>query len=350
MNIKTLTIIGNGFDLGHDLPTRFDNFINSNPALYKSKYDIFCNGKNSWNDIENKYQKLLCHVMEQRSWLDITEEVEQIIRDYGFTEYGEVDYYGYVSEAWDDEINNITNLIQLLEEFEQDFQNYLKVACNDKAILDAKPRYNISEILHRSDTIISFNYTHTVELLYGIENIFHIHGDVDDCIAIGCGTLDRIKESLIDAEYPTMKKFTPDKHGLSEMMFYYEEDMDGNRVENHFIKGFFDDVVASVEDKESEIFSLLDRKSKDSLSFRKKIINMLKGQHYDKVYIIGHSIGNADFSVFDAINKDAIVTCSYFDENDFVDKDDALRKLQLEHQYIRDSELYQYNYEEIRET
>ena len=31
--MKTLLLIGNGFDLGHGLPTRFDDFIDSNPYL-----------------------------------------------------------------------------------------------------------------------------------------------------------------------------------------------------------------------------------------------------------------------------------------------------------------------------
>ena len=36
--MRVLTIIGNGFDLGHGLPTLFDQFIEYNPSVYKSKY------------------------------------------------------------------------------------------------------------------------------------------------------------------------------------------------------------------------------------------------------------------------------------------------------------------------
>lgn len=340
ITIKTLTIIGNGFDLGHELPTRFDNFIDSNPELYKEKYAIFRNGNNSWNEIECRYKDLLSDKILERNWVDIAEEVERIVGEYGVTEYGEVNFFGYESEAWDDEFNEIMGMIKLLEEFEKDFQNYLKEACNDEEIMKIKPRCAISEILHNSDTIISFNYTHTIELVYGINSIFHIHGDIDDSIAIGSGSLDELKESLVDAEYPTIKMFTPNKYGLEERLFYYEEDGDGNRVERHCIKCFFDKVTEAASDKETEVLSLLDKKSKDSLISRKQIIEMLQAEHYDKVYIIGHSLAEADYTVFDAINKDAEVTCSFFNEIDRLDKEDQLRILKLKHKYIQDSELY----------
>ena len=122
--MKVLTIIGNGLDLGHGLPTRFDNFVDSNSTFYKSKYDVFRDGNNSWNSIENKYQQLLQEVMSKRCWLEVSEEVERIIQDYGLTEYGEVDYYCYESEAWNNEFDRIENLVHLLEEFEKDFQDY----------------------------------------------------------------------------------------------------------------------------------------------------------------------------------------------------------------------------------
>ena len=68
--MRVLTIIGNGFDLGHGLPTLFDQFIEYNPSVYKSKYGVFQNDCNSWNQIESKYEELLCEIMESRSWQD----------------------------------------------------------------------------------------------------------------------------------------------------------------------------------------------------------------------------------------------------------------------------------------
>lgn len=87
MNI--LTIIGNGFDLGHGLPTSFDAFIQSNPSVYPKKYATFRGGEGTWTRVEWYYGKQLCKILAERSWHDVTEVVEQIISDYGLNEYGE---------------------------------------------------------------------------------------------------------------------------------------------------------------------------------------------------------------------------------------------------------------------
>lgn len=338
--MKILTIIGNGFDLGHKLPTLFDNFISSNPDVFKQRYDSFRNNKNSWNDVETKYKELLMEVMESRNWFDIFEEVQKIIDDYGLNEYGEVDYYNYGSDAWDIEMGKISDFIALLTQFEQDFQRYLTQVCNDRTLHQVPPCKAIQKILDSSDTIINFNYTHTIECVYGIKDVIHIHGDLSSRIAIGNGALEEAKDSVIDTEYPSMKDFSPTKDGFVEMLGYYEEDMDGNLVENHFIKNFFDDVKEASIEQELKLFSLLDAKSKDALVLRQQVVNMLKSTHYDHVYIIGHSLGDADSSVFHAINSDADVTCFFHENTEFSYKDNNLSSLGLKHSLISDKGLY----------
>lgn len=338
--MRVLTIIGNGFDLGHGLPTLFDQFIQSNPSVYKRKYGVFQNDRNSWNQIESKYEALLCEIMDGRSWQDVGEEVERIIGDYGLNDYGEVDFYDYDFEAYDEELDKISDFIKLLEDFERDFLGYLRLKCNDGELKKYVPRKAIAQIIDESDKIVTFNYTHTAEVLYDARNVIHIHGDIDDSIVIGSGALDKAKNSAIDFEYPTRNKFSKDKHGLVDMMMYYTEDMDGNLVEDHFIRRFFDEVSAAASEKEEELFALLDVKSKDSLDYRQEIIEQLRSDHYDRVYIIGHSLGEADYAVFDAINKDAKVLYYYHYENEYLEKSQLLRDLNLEYEMIKDTELY----------
>lgn len=338
--MKRLTIIGNGFDLGHELPTLFDQFVESNSSIYKSKYGVFQNDHNSWNQIESKYEELLCEIMESRSWQDITEEVERILGEYGLNDYGEVDFYNYDFEAYDEELEKISNFIRLLEDFEKDFLRYLRLKCNDKELKKYVARKAIAKIIDKSDTIITFNYTHTAEVLYRAKNVIHIHGDIDENISIGSGALDKAKNSAIDLEYPTRDKFSKDKHGLVDMMTYYTEDMEGHLVEDHFVRRFFDEVSAAASEKEEELFGLLDVKSKDSLSYRQEVIEQLQSKHYDRVYIIGHSLGVADQAVFDAINKDAEVIYFYHNENEYSERLRSLRDYKLEFKMIKDTELY----------
>lgn len=338
--MKTLTVVGNGFDLGHGLPTTFDKFIYSNPDIFVEKYSLFSNGKNSWQDVEKKYGEQLCKILDTRSWVDVTEVVEEILNQYGLNQYGEVDYYNYKSDAFDEEFQIISSRVNLLSEFEHDFQDYLTKTCSCDRLKELSASKNLLEILMRSNRVISFNYTDTIELVYGVDCVDHIHGRLSDQIAIGSGTLDEAKESMIDIEYPTIEKFSKDKHGFTEMMAYYDEDMDGNRVENTFIRRFFDEVVSASEKQESKVFEFLDIKNKDALSSRQNIIRSLRNEKYDQVYIIGHSLGEADYAVFDAIDKSAAVTCFYHSEYRKSQMESMLNSLGLKHTMISDTDLY----------
>ena len=337
--MKILTLIGNGFDLGHRLPTSFDNFIDSNPSVNKIKYAAFANGQNNWSDIEGEYARLLGDAMAHRSWLDVSEEVETILQNYGINESGEVNYYGYTSDAFEDELNQITKLIRLLSNFERDFLRYLKYHCNDETIKKCLPSQAINNILNASDRIITFNYTHTAELLYNATIISHVHGDIDSSIAIGSGALDNMKESMLDLEYPTFGKCR-NKHDYAERLAFYVEDLEGNLHEDQRVKSFFNEVAESAQEAEEELFCLLDEKSKDQLSTRKRLISQLQVEHYDIVYIIGHSLNEADYSVFDAINKDAYVVCYYHSKNECAEKIRVLNRLGLKFELRPDRDLY----------
>ena len=60
-------------------------------------------------------------------------------------------------------------------------------------------------------------------------------------------------------------------------------------------------------------------KSKDYLDERNEIIRSLKREHYDEVHILGHSLGEADWSIFSALNAAKII-CYYHDEKDYENK------------------------------
>lgn len=339
--MKILTIVGNGFDLGHHLPTSFDDFIQSNPAVFPEKYATFRGGDGTWKMVEALYGKQLCEILSERSWHDITEVVEQIIRDYGLNEYGEVDYYNFSSDAFEDEYQAIQFRVGLLTEFEKDFQKYLRERCGDAVLAKIKTHNSIRQILISSARIISFNYTSTIETAYGVFNIDHIHGRVDTSIAIGSGALDEAKRSLVDDEYPTIDKFGRDKYGLQELAGFYDYDDEGNRYPKVFIGRFFNEVAASAKERETEVFDLLDAKNKDALASRINTIDCLNKEYYDRVYIIGHSLGEADYSVFDAINKDAETVCFYYSNEEQKEMENILKRLGLRYLMVPSAEIFQ---------
>ena len=338
--MKTLTIIGNGFDLGHGLPTTFDAFVKSKPYIYPEKYDIFKGAGESWTEIENTYGNQLRDILDSRDWHDVLDVVDTIVQDYGITEYGNVDYYGYSSDAFEEQYRDILFRVNLLSEFEHDFQKYLLEKCNPE-ILSNLPMYKeIRNILDSSTRIISFNYTDTVEAVYHIKNVEHIHGSIHTSIAIGSGALDDAKTNLVDDIYPSADSFSKDKYGLQERLFYYDYDEDGNLTPKTFIAQFFDEVSSSAKEREEDIFSLVDAKNKDALSSRTHIIDSLFAEHYDTVYILGHALGDADYSVLDAINKDANVICCYHSENEKPKMENVLQSLGLKHSLVHNSSIY----------
>lgn len=83
--MKSLVIIGNGFDLGHNLPTSIDNFIKSN-SKFEKKYQKL-KGEN-WNELESNFKELLSTIMSDREYVDIEEELDEILDTYGYDEYG----------------------------------------------------------------------------------------------------------------------------------------------------------------------------------------------------------------------------------------------------------------------
>lgn len=208
--MSVLTILGNGLDLAHGLKTKFDDFMKTLPIEQQGKYSVFRNKDNSWNCVESKYEELLRTIMDSREWKTVIDEVDCIRDGYGYNEYGEIDYFGYDFDGCDKELDEISDLISLLKDFENDFLEYLKLRCNDEILKDVSPIKSIFEIVRQSSRIVTFNYTHTLEILYGAKNTIHIHGDIDDSIAIGSGAMADAKATKVDYEYPKPGDFSND--------------------------------------------------------------------------------------------------------------------------------------------
>lgn len=323
--MKRLIVIGNGFDIAHNLKTTFDNFVNSS-SIYAEKYSIFKNVQNQWCELEECFKNLIIQKLEEvGSEVDVGEIVEGIIDYYGTDEYGEVPYYEYKSEAFKEEIDAVSKIVLLLIDFEADFLNYLRTLYNDSQIPNQfYPMRNLKKLFDSADRIINFNYTNVVELLYGFHKVDHIHGNINNEILIGCDIFRRIDESAIHTDYPSSKVFGRPKDVLIERMKYYEYDMENNLVERGPVKRLFDNVVTKTQNNEEELNKWLKMKSKDLYEFRKTTIEWLSNEEFDEVYIIGHSLGEADSSVFNAIKSKQTI-CYFHDDKDYKSKVACIR-------------------------
>ena len=84
----------------------------------------------------------------------------------------------------------------------------------------------------------------------------------------------------------------------------------------------------------------MDAKNKDALTSRISTIDSLGKEHYDRVYIIGHSLGDADYSVFDAINKDTEVICFYYSEDTKAEMENTLKSLGFQYVMVQNAEIF----------
>ena len=309
----------------------------------KKTYKDFSSAENQWNDVEGEYKKLLVTCMQERDEIDILDEIYTIISNYGFNQLGEVDYYGHEYEKYEANINQIENYIKKLTEFEKDFLTYLNKECCVDKLKKLMPYKKINKILHSATDIVNFNYTMTIEEIYKVERINHIHGCIKDSIAIGTGSLEEIKNTMIYDTYATLDMFEPTKYGLIDKMMYFEYDMEDNLVEKESVKRFFDEVKHRVKEQEKQLFNLLDAKNKDRLMLRVKTIEHLSKIYYDKVYIIGHSLNMADAQVLKAIQTKEII-CYYYENserNEHQIMKDRIEQLQLNnYQLVSDKEIF----------
>jgi hypothetical protein len=201
-----LNIIGNGFDLYHGLPSSYYYFgcylVENNCELYDELSEMygFRKGVNSgfpsddfyyavedffWKDFE-------IHLGEINSlWVD-----ESLQDDLGLENDDAVDLDMY-------QYNNSDEIKKALSRW---MNNIVDKEENYKIIREKMKTEKFKLNLSKKDYYLSFNYTHTLEKIYRIDEnkIYHIHGEctesVEDNLIIGHGNDRRINEIKRDIE------------------------------------------------------------------------------------------------------------------------------------------------------
>lgn len=157
----TLYIIGNGFDLSHNLNTSFKSF---------KKFMQ----KESKESIE-KWQQIVSIDLTE-NWSNLEESFEKVDYDYILETCS--NYLNNYNENY----NNYSNKI----DYKQELNKYLDLALKadyylrkwlKNIELPHKEKYN----LEKNNLYLTFNYTNLLEKTYKIKksNICHIHGDLD---------------------------------------------------------------------------------------------------------------------------------------------------------------------------
>lgn len=260
---RTLYIIGNGFDLAHNLPTKFDPDFRNIAEKYEYEYfwELYqVETDNIWSDFENLLARPNFN------------SLEKIFDGYG------PDYSSDRESDRDDIILQVEvngNLRVSLNEFARQAENML---CKINIQLP------FAEMFNKQDLFINFNYTHTLEYIYDInpENILHIHGEVD-------------KDNLILGY--TEGKFSPEKYFLDVRMKgvgpYAEIELNEyiSKIEDYYVRTAYNNLFSKTKSFSKDI----------KLNLVESFLNNHNNQ-IEEIVVYGHSCA-IDLPYFEYLNK-----------------------------------------------
>lgn len=184
--MKTLYVIGNGFDRHHEINCSYADFhawlLEHHPSFFFDMDEVYgwCDG-DWWSNFEINLGEI--DVMEYAQRIAFENPVD-LASDH-------------CDSMWNDAQiaveNQMSELYQSLQNYFEEWVAQLK-----------KPNQETRIFIDQHDAVfLNFNYTRTLEDLYGIQSdrILHIHGEAgrNDKLVIGHG----LTEDELRAKYPT---------------------------------------------------------------------------------------------------------------------------------------------------
>lgn len=169
----------------------------------------------SWNEFEENLGKL--------RWELCLNNVEKIYDHEGYFDFSQTDSLYSIQASYCRESNHI------LRKFFRDWISYINDLIPKKSFLN-----KFNKIFTNKDKYLTFNYTNTLETLYGIQNVCHIHGDISKWqeLVMGHSNSSYLDKEYMDYEYNAYCVFR-------EIYNSYIKDTKKQMVCNH---DFFDSI------------------------------------------------------------------------------------------------------------
>ena len=187
-------IIGNGFDLAHGLPTSYSDFhsylleqfpnLNTN-CMYVPTPAIGHHGEDVVS--EEDTASLLCYLLNGvcgDDWKEFENALGEIDLLECFDDLEEVYDRDGERNLWHEAYNNedrASDLLCVIPMIKVFFSEWIE------SVEPAnKKMKGFSKLIDpENDLFITFNYTHTLEELYGCKKVIHMHGEVGQEIIVG---------------------------------------------------------------------------------------------------------------------------------------------------------------------
>ena len=251
----TLHVLGNGFDLYHGLPTRYGDFHDF----------LVSHGETGLIDSLERYwghSELLYGNFRHTLWSDLEEalgeyDVKYIMDDMFEGHTLDIDHIASSIGEVDAEVAE--NFVPLRERLNEQFSSWVRSM--DFSRISRKSLYGFDP----SGLFLVFNYTSTLEKVYGVPSsqVLHIHGDAgnpDDDLIMG---------------HDKLYKEVPQKDDFYDRTEYQHQ------ITN-VINGLYKD-TAKIISRHKDFFSLL--------------------SSIDTIVVYGHSIADVDLPYFQEIKK-----------------------------------------------
>jgi hypothetical protein len=256
MDKTKLYIIGNGFDLHHEIRSAYSDF-----KTFLKQED------NWWFDLVEDY------LSTGEDWSNLESALGDIDIDY-IVNNNSVFLPSYTDEDWSDsgyhdfqyEIGKIVD--SLSTTLRTQFANWVRQI----AIPDATSSPNRLSTLDIDGLYLSFNYTSTLKLVYSVPetNILHIHGEA---------AMPTTELVLGHAWKPSERKSLNDRPGIEDQDFR----------------------VTEAYDILDEYFSKTYKQSEKIIQENKVFFSRL--QNIQEIVLLGHSLHNVDRDYLDAVVK-----------------------------------------------
>lgn len=291
--MKQLYIIGNGFDIHHDIPSQYSNYCE---WLEENDADLIERLRNFYN-VDNKEWWSQFEI--ELGYPDMSEYIEKVTfenqPDYGSDNFRDRDYHvGQI--AAEDEIGT---LVATIKETFADWVASLPLPQSDKKIR-----------IDKNDAFfINFNYTNTLQKIYNIKpsDILFIHGNVTLGKDLVLGHNRSYNE--LDTEFSPELPEPPENLDSEDLAEWYDE-----------IYGNAEDYIH--QSVREEVVSQICRLRKDTQSIIKTNQEVFKAlKNTQTVHIYGLSFSSVDLPYIDKIINEVNVSTTKWEVSYYSDKD-----------------------------
>lgn len=304
---RHLYIIGNGFDLHHFIPSKYEHFRawleeNDEDTLYRIEEILGTDGPAWWNEFETNLGRGFAVKLYAES------VAFQNHPDYGSDDYRDRDLY--VAEY---EVEQ--NVGELVNDLRCDFQEWA-------SLLPTGDGGRVVKMETKKSCFLTFNYTLTLEKLYNVpsKQILHIHGHALDknTIIVGHGRDYSSFRNELDDDLPE----PPDDLNSEEYERWYDE----------VVSEYSDDYPTS-QAKDAAAFTMVKlRKDVEGIIAKNK--DFFKSLHdIGVIHIYGFSFAEVDIPYLMEVAKyvdigNVVIEISYYYDEDKVKADKFLLKVE----------------------